>query len=384
MVQRVAILGSTGSIGTQTLKIIEQFRDKFNVCALATGNNISLIEEQARIFKPEVVSVHNEKLAAELKRNLADLPIKVFGGSQGLAEVSAWPGADVVVVAVVGFSGVIPTLTAIRAGKKVALANKETLVAAGELIMAEARRHKTVIMPIDSEHAAIFQCLHAGNRSELKKVILTASGGPFLGKNREELASVSAKQALKHPNWQMGPRITIDSATLMNKGFEVIEAYHLFELKKTQIQVVIHPQSIVHSMVEFVDGSLIGQLGLPDMLLPIQYALSYPDRWPNHFPSFDWGESHVLNFLPAVPGDFPCLDMAFEALQVGGTLPAVLNGSDEVAVHHFLKDRITFLEIPALLTEVLSRHKVKQHPSLEEIVDADRWAREETEAIINR
>ncbi len=384
MVQRVAILGSTGSIGTQTLKIVEQFRDKFSVCALATGNNISLLEEQARIFKPEVVSVNNEKQANVLKRNLADLPIKVLAGADGLKELSAWPGADVVVVAVVGFSGVIPTLTAIRSGKKVALANKETLVAAGELIMAEARRHNTVIMPIDSEHAAIFQCLHAANRGgELKQVILTASGGPFIGKNRDELANVTAKQALRHPNWLMGPRITIDSATMMNKGFEVIEAYHLFDLNKTQIQAVVHPESIVHSMVEFVDGSIVAQLGLPDMLLPIQYALSYPDRWPNPFPRFDWGKSHMLHFLPIVPGEFPCLDMAFQALQVGGTLPAVLNGADEIAVRHFLEDRISFLKIPALLAEVMSRHKVKQHPSLEEIVDADRWSREETETLIN-
>jgi 1-deoxy-D-xylulose-5-phosphate reductoisomerase len=385
MVQRVVILGSTGSIGTQTLKIIEQFPDKFSVCALATGNNISLLEDQARHFKAEVVAVHNENQATELKRRLADTPIKVLAGAQGLSEVSAWGGADVVVVAVVGFSGVIPTLTAIRAGKKIALANKETLVAAGELIMAEARRYNTVIMPIDSEHAAIFQCLHAAKSgSELKQVILTASGGAFIGKAMAELANVTSKEALRHPNWLMGPRITIDSATLMNKGFEVIEAYHLFNLKKTQIKAVIHPESIVHSMVEFVDGSIVAQLGLPDMLLPIQYALSYPDRWPNPYPRFDWGKSHTLHFLPVAAGDYPCLDMAFQALQVGGTLPAVLNGADEVAVHHFLEDRISFLKIPALLAEVMSRHKVKQHPSLDEIVDADRWAREETEALIKR
>ncbi len=382
MVQRVVVLGSTGSIGVQTLKIIEQFKDKFNVCALSTANNISLLQEQARKFKPDVVVVANEKMAAELKGGLKDLPIKVLAGAKGLVEISAWPEADVVVVAVVGFSGLIPTLTAIRAGKKVALANKETLVAAGEIVMEEARHHNTVIMPIDSEHAAIFQCLHAGNNSELKHVILTASGGPFLGKNREDLAKVSSKQALKHPNWQMGPRITVDSATLMNKGFEVIEAYHLFNLKTEQIQVTIHPESIVHSMVEFVDGSIIAQLGLPDMLVPIQYALSYPERWVNPFPRFNWGQSHALHFLPPSTEEFPCLGLAYQALHKGGTLPAVLNGADEIAVRYFLEDRISFLQIPALLAEVMGRHKVKQHPSLQEIMDADGWAREEAAAII--
>lgn len=384
MVQRVVVLGSTGSIGVQTLKIIEQFKDKFSVCALSTGNNISLLQEQARKFKPDVVVVANEKLAVELKRGLTDLPIKVLAGAKGLVEISACTEADVVVVALVGFSGVLPTLTAIRAGKKVALANKETLVAAGEIIMAEAHHRKTVIMPIDSEHAAIFQCLQAGNNSELKRVMLTASGGPFLGKTREDLANVSAKQALKHPNWQMGPRITIDSATLMNKGFEVIEAYHLFNLNSEQIQVTIHPESIVHSMVEFVDGSIIAQLGLPDMLLPIQYALSYPERWANPFPRFNWEQRHALHFLPASTEEFPCLGLAYQALQTGGTLPAVLNGADEIAVRYFLEDKISFLQIPALLEEVMGRHKVKQHPSLEEIVDADGWAREEAEAIIKR
>ncbi|MEW5921095.1 MAG: 1-deoxy-D-xylulose-5-phosphate reductoisomerase [Bacillota bacterium] len=382
MLQQVAILGSTGSIGTQALKIIQQFPDRFSVCALATGSNITLLEEQIRNFKPEIVSVFNEDQAVTLRRRVADLPVKVLTGAKGLVELSAWPGVDVVIVAVVGFSGVMPTLSAIRAGKKVALANKETLVVAGEIVMAEARRHNTVILPIDSEHSAIFQCFHAGGSGELKRVILTASGGPFLGKKREELAAVTPEQALRHPNWRMGPRISIDSATLMNKGFEVIEACRLFALETSQVQVVIHPESIVHSMVEFIDGSIVAQLGLPDMLLPIQYALSYPQRWPNPFPRFDWDRNHTLHFYPAAKGEYPCLDLAYQALQVGGTLPAVLNGADEIAVRSFLEGRITLMQIPALLAEVMSRHEVIQHPSLEDIVEADCWARKETERII--
>lgn len=382
MAQRLAILGSTGSIGTQSLKVAEQFRDKFDVCALGAGSNISLLEEQVRIFKPEVVAVHDEEQAAKLQRNLAGSKTKVLAGENGMAELAAWPAVDVVIVAVVGFSGVVPTLAAIKAGKKVALANKEALVAAGELIMDEASRHNTVILPIDSEHAAIFQCLHAGSAAELKQIILTSSGGPFLGKNREELSAVTAEQALKHPNWRMGPRITIDSATLMNKGFEVIEACRLFALDTTQVLVVIHPESIVHSMVEFIDGSIVAQMGLPDMMLPIQYALSYPQRWPNSFLHFDWRRNHTLHFMPVKTGEYPCLDLAFQALKRGGTMPAVLNGADEVAVRCFQEGRISFLQIPDLLAAVMDRHEVKRSPSLEDIVEADRWARAATMLLI--
>jgi len=384
MAQRLAILGSTGSIGTQSLKVAEQFRDKFDVCALGAGGNISLLEEQVRIFKPEVVAVHDQEQAAKLKVNIIGLNTKVLAGEEGMAELAAWPAVDVVIVAVVGFSAVVPTLAAIKAGKKVALANKEALVAAGELIMEEASRHNTVILPIDSEHAAIFQCLHAGSAAELKQIILTSSGGPFLGKNREELSAVTAEQALKHPNWRMGPRITIDSATLMNKGFEVIEACRLFSLETTQVLVVIHPESIVHSMVEFIDGSIVAQMGLPDMTLPIQYALSYPQRWPNSFHHFDWRRNHTLHFMPVKTGEYPCLDLAFQALKTGGTMPAVLNGADEVAVRCFQEGRISFLQIPDLLAAVMDRHEVKRSPSLEDIVEADRWARTATELLISR
>ncbi len=384
MKQQLAILGSTGSIGTQTLKIVEQFPHRFNVRALATGTNISLLEEQVRRFHPEIVAVYHKEHAVTLKNRLADLSVKVLSGERGMIELSAWPGVDVVIVAVVGFSGMMPTLTAIRAGKKVALANKETLVVAGELVMTEARRFKATVLPIDSEHSAIFQCLHAGRKGEIKQVVLTASGGPFLGKKKEELADVTPEQALKHPNWKMGPRISVDSATLMNKGFEVIEACRLFELEKNQIKVVIHPESIVHSMVEYLDGSILAQLGLPDMLLPIQYALSYPERWANDFPRFAWDHHHALHFSPVFEGEYPCLDLAYYALQAGGTMPAVLNGADEIVVHSFLEKRISFLQIPTLLAEVMSRHKVIQQPSLEEIVEADRWARRETEKVICR
>lgn len=384
MAQRLAILGSTGSIGTQSLKVAEHFRDKFSVCALGAGGNITLLEEQVRIFKPEVVAVNDEEQAAKLKRNLTGLNTKVLAGEEGMAELAAWPTVDVVIVAVVGFSGVVPTLAAIKAKKKVALANKETLVAAGELIMEEASRHNAVILPIDSEHAAIFQCLHAGSTAELKQIILTSSGGPFLGKNSEELSAVTPKQALKHPNWRMGPRITIDSATLMNKGFEVIEACRLFGLEATQVLVVIHPESIVHSMVEFIDGSIVAQMGLPDMMLPIQYALSYPQRWSNTSLNFDWRRNHTLHFIPVKTGEYPCLDLAFQALQAGGTMPAVLNGADEVAVRCFQEGRISFLQIPVLLAAVMDGHEVKRSPSLEDIVDADRWARTATELLISR
>lgn len=384
MLQQVAILGSTGSIGTQSLKVIEQFPDRFSVRALATGSNISLLEEQVRKFNPEVVSVFQEEQAAVLQKRLSDMPVTVMAGAEGLAALSAWPGIHVVIVAVVGFSGVMPTLGAIRAGKKVALANKETLVVAGDIVMEEARRFNTVILPIDSEHSAIFQCLQAGNAQELKQIILTASGGPFLGRKKEELAAVTPEETLRHPNWVMGPRISIDSATLMNKGFEVIEACHLFDLEIPQVQVVIHPESIVHSMVEYQDGSVVAQLGLPDMHLPIQYALSYPRRWPNEYPRFDWSRKHTLHFIPVAKGDFPCLDLAYQALQVGGTMPAVLNGADEIAVRSFLENRITFLSIPALLAEVMNKHAVIERPSLEDIVEADQWARRETEKIICR
>lgn len=382
MVQRVAILGSTGSIGTQSLEVIENHRDKFDVCALTAGSNISLLEKQVRLFKPEVVAVTNEDKAGELKQRLNDLNVDILVGDEGLKIVAAWPGTDVVIVAVVGFSGVEPTLAAIREGKKIALANKETLVVAGEIVMTEAQRFNAVILPIDSEHNAIFQCLHAGKQHQLQQIILTASGGPFLGKKKDELEYVTPEQALRHPNWQMGPRITIDSATLMNKGFEVIEACHLFNLNPSEVKVIIHPESIIHSMVEFNDGSIIAQLGLPDMKLPIQYVLSYPDRWPNTFPPFDWKQYHKLHFIPVEQGEFPCLKLAFEALETGGTLPAVLNGADEVVVQNFLKGRITFLQIPDLLEEIMGRHQVIHQPSLEDIINADRWAREQAEALI--
>ncbi|NLX91233.1 MAG: 1-deoxy-D-xylulose-5-phosphate reductoisomerase [Firmicutes bacterium] len=382
MARGIIILGSTGSIGTQTLQVIEQFPGKFKVVGLSTNSNIDLLEKQARKFNPSVIAVRNEEKAREVKSRLRDLPIKILAGEDGLNELSTYPGAELVVVAVVGFSGLQPTYRALEKGKTIALANKETLVAGGGLIMKKAREKGAVILPVDSEHSALFQCLHAGNAGEVKKILLTASGGPFLGLSKEELAFVNASQALKHPNWKMGAKVTIDSATLMNKGFEVIEARWLFDLDYDQIGVVVHPESIVHSMVHFVDGSIIAQMSLPSMLFPIQYALSYPKRWENNFPHLQWEEKSTLSFLPPDKENFPCLELAYYAGRKGGTMPAVLNAANELAVESFLKGEISFLHIPCLLEEVMNKHKLIPSPGLSDIIDADRWAREETLAVL--
>lgn len=384
MARGIIILGSTGSIGTQTLQVIEQFPGKFKVVGLSTNGNIDLLEKQARKFNPSVIAVRNEEKAREVKGRLSDLHIKILTGEDGLNELSSWPEAELVVVAVVGFSGLQPTYKALNEGKTIALANKETLVAGGELIMNKAREKGAAILPVDSEHSALFQCLHAGNAGEVKKILLTASGGPFLGLGREELAFVNASQALKHPNWTMGAKVTIDSATLMNKGFEVIEARWLFDLDYDQIGVVVHPESIVHSMVHFVDGSIIAQMSLPSMLFPIQYALSYPARWENNFSHLQWEEKSALTFLPPDKENFPCLELAYYAGRKGGTMPAVLNAANELAVESFLKGEISFLHIPCLLEEVMNKHKLISSPGLPDIIDADRWAREETLAVLPR
>jgi 1-deoxy-D-xylulose-5-phosphate reductoisomerase len=384
MVQNITILGSTGSIGTQTLQVIDNFPDKFKIMGLSTKGNIELLEAQIRKYKPLAVAVLEKEKALQLENRIRDQKTSVFSGEDGLNVLSTWPDVELVVIALVGFSGLRPTMAALKDNKKVALANKESLVVGGELIMAEARSKNITILPIDSEHSAIFQCLQAGHRDELNKIILTASGGPFLGWGKERLEDVTPAQALKHPNWKMGSKITIDSATLMNKGFEVIEAHWLFNLDYKKIEVVIHPESIVHSMVEFKDGSTIAQMGLPDMLLPIQYALSYPNRWKNNFPRFQWGKNHVLNFIPPDRNNFPCLYYAYNAGEIGGTMPAVLNGANEIAVEQFLQGSISFLDISALLEEIMNRHHVKLNPTLQEIADADNWAREETRIVIQK
>ena len=384
MAREIIILGSTGSIGRQTLQIVEEFPDRFRVCGLSANTDIELLEEQVRKFEPGVIAVKDEKRALVIKNRLRDLPVKVLAGEGGVRELAGTPGAELVLVALVGFSGLAPTLSALEAGKTIALANKETLVVGGELVMKKAGEKDVEVLPVDSEHSAVFQCLHAGRAAEVKKVILTASGGPFLGYSREELSQVTVEEALEHPNWSMGVKVTVDSATLMNKGFEVIEAHWLFGLDYEQIEVTVHPESIVHSLVHFVDGSHIAQLGLPSMLLPIQYALSYPERWENSFPHMQWGESLTLTFQSPDKENFPCLELAYEAGRIGGTMPAVLNGANEYAVESFLKGELAFLHIPALLEGVMKSHTVVRSPDYSDFAAADRWAREEAERVLSK
>lgn len=374
--KNLILLGSTGSIGTQTLSVVENWPQYFKVIALAAGSNVRLLEEQARKFKPLFISLAQEEGAEELRKRLKDTPIKVLCGEEGLLEIVTSQEADWVVNALVGFNGLKPTVAALQQGKNIALANKETLVAGGELIMNLAKEKGVTIVPIDSEHSAIFQCLQGENRERVSKIILTASGGPFRGYTPEKLKEVTLAQALKHPNWVMGKKITIDSATLMNKGLEVLEAQILFGLDLDQIEVVVHPQSIIHSMVEYIDGSVKAQLGVPDMGVPIQYALTYPDRWSNSFDRVNWRETEMLTFEMPDLNAFRCLKLAYEAGRTGGTMPAVMNAANERAVHLFLANRISFLDIPRIIEETMHKHKVISCPSLSEIIRVDREVRE--------
>lgn len=382
MVQKVAILGSTGSIGTQSLQVLDCFPQQFEVVGLSAASNIELLEKQVRRYRPQAAAVLDHRKAQELRQRIKDLGTTVLEGEDGITELAALESAGVIIVALVGFSGLKPTLAAVQRGKKVALANKEALVTGGGLIISEAQKNNSFLIPVDSEHSAIFQCMHAGKPEEVSRIILTASGGPFRNSTREELGRVTPSEALKHPNWKMGAKITIDSATLMNKGFEVLEARWLFHLQLEQIEVVIHPESIVHSMVEFLDGSIIAQMGMPDMLLPIQYALTYPERWEGQCPRLLFNKEKVsLNFRPPDRQKFPCLELAYQAGERGGTVPAVLNAANEIAVAKFLKEKIKFTQIPDLLEKVMSRHVRLKGSSLEEITLADKWAREEAEAV---
>ncbi len=371
MKKHLLLLGSTGSIGQQTLSIVNKFPESFSIAGLAAGSNISLLEKQARMFKPDMVAVANKDLVLELEKNLKDTKVKVLGGEEGLLEMIGTSRTDWVVNALVGFSGLRPTVLALEEGKSIALANKETLVAGGDLIMSLAERKGLDIVPIDSEHSAIFQCLQGEKDDKIYKIFLTASGGPFRGYTQEGLSRVNLKQALKHPNWVMGKKITIDSATLMNKGLEVLEAKALFGLDLEQIEVVIHPQSIIHSMVEFIDGAVLAQMGEPDMGVPIQYALTYPERWENDFKRLDWREIKSLTFEQPDTGVFKCLKLAYEAGEAGGTMPAVMNAANEIAVELFLKEQISFLDIPCIIEEAMHKHKVTRDPSLEDIVRVD-------------
>lgn len=381
--KKIAILGSTGSIGRSTLQVIEKYPDRFQVVSLAGGKNTELLAEQIQRFRPKLAAVLDPQLAKDLVSRLQpDAQVEVLAGSEGYQQVASLAEVDMVLSAMVGAAGLIPTLSAIRAAKNVALANKETLVMAGALVMDEVRRHQVRLLPVDSEHNAIFQALEGHRREELKRILLTASGGPFRNMPMEELESVTPAQALAHPNWTMGPKITIDSATLMNKGLEVIEAKWLFDVPVEKIDVHIHPQSIVHSMVEYIDGSVIAQMGIPDMRTPIAYALAYPERLELDLPPLDFFSVKTLTFQEPDLSRFPCLDLAFAACKAGGTMPAVLNASNEVAVQAFLDNRIPFNGIPRTVNQVMQEHALDPADELEVLLEADSWARTRTEEAI--
>jgi len=375
--KQLAILGSTGSIGTTVLKIVKQFSDRFHVGVLAADTNIDLLAAQIETFRPDVAVVGNAERASALKRKIScSSQTDIMYGARGYAQAAEMPGVDMVVVAVVGAAGLVPTLQAIEAGKDVALANKETLVMAGEMVMKHAARRQVNILPIDSEHSAVFQCLAGHPKQELDKILLTASGGPFLHTPGQLMAGITPDDALSHPTWQMGRKITIDSATLMNKGLEVIEAKHLFDVELNRIDVVVHPQSIVHSMVSYCDGTLIAQLGIPDMKAAVAYALSFPERLALKQPLPDFSQLGSLTFEAPDLQKFPCLSLAMDACRAGGTMPAVMNAANEIAVDRFLKKRISFLHIPRIIGDVMEAHGASPHPTLSAILDADRWARE--------
>lgn len=378
----ISVLGSTGSIGTQTLEVVRASRGKLEVYSLAAYSNVELLEKQIREFKPELAVMMEDKAAKELAGRVRDLSVKVLSGMDGLIRAAAAEQVSMVVTAVSGSIGLKPTLAALEAGKDIALANKETLVAAGELVMRTAREKGCLIIPVDSEHSAVFQCLQ-GDKKAVKKIILTASGGPFLGWTIDQLAQVTPAMALKHPNWNMGSKISIDSASMMNKALEIIEAKFLFGMEYKDIEVLVHPQSIVHSMVEYQDGSVIAQLGMPDMRLPIQYALSYPQRWGNSFNRLSLA-GRSLSFTQPDHQSFPSLRLAYRCGEVGGTLPAAMNAANEICVHAFLAGRIKYLEMFELVEQTCLEHQVSEADNLDTILRADLWARENTDELIRR
>lgn len=380
MKKNISILGSTGSIGTTTLDVVSLYPDRFRIMGLSAYGNVDLLEMQIRRFKPLAVALTGEKAAKELKKRCGS--VKIFSGMEGLIRISTLPEVDMVVSAIAGSAGLIPTLSAIKAGKSIALANKETMVMAGELIMREVKAKGVRIFPIDSEHSAIFQSMGGERWEDVYRIILTASGGPFLRAPYEKRKNATVKDALNHPNWNMGTKVTIDSATLMNKGLEVIEAHWLFDVSINQIEVLIHPQSIIHSMVEFRDGSIKAQMSIPDMRIPIAYALTYPERLNLMIPGLDLTKTGKLTFEKPDVQEFPCLSYAYKALQEGGTMPAVLNSSNEIAVKAFIEGYIGFLDIEKVVGETMSRHKVSRIEKIEDILLADSWAREEARDII--
>lgn len=371
--QNVIILGSTGSIGTSALEVLENNSDKFTVKYLSTNTRVDLLLEQAKKFQPEGIIITDEKAYNELK--LSNLPFKIYSRTD-LSKIIVEEDIDVVVAAMVGFAGLESTLEAAKSGKKIALANKETLVAAGHIITKLAQKSGAIIIPIDSEHSAILQCLVGEQREQVRKIILTASGGPFLNRDFEDFHNITIEEALRHPNWKMGNKITIDSATMMNKGLEVIEAHWLFGLPKDQIEVIIHPQSIIHSMVEFVDGSIKAQLGIPDMKLPIQYALSYPERFPVSYSTMDFIKYSQLTFQKPDLNKFKCLELAYRSLELGGSYPVVLNSANEVAVQKFLDNEIKFTQIPEIIEDALEKFGTSEEPDVDEIFEFDAKVRE--------
>lgn len=382
--KRVALLGSTGSIGVQTLEVIKSHSDRFDVEVLTAQHNAELLVRQALDFSPNAVVIGNEQKYAMVKEALEPLGIKVYTGMSALAQIVEMDTIDVVLTALVGYAGLIPTIHAIESGKNIALANKETLVVAGELITNLARTKGVNIYPVDSEHSAIFQCLVGEFHNPIEKLILTASGGPFRGRDRDFLKTVTKEQALKHPNWDMGAKITIDSASLMNKGLEVIEAKWLFGVDPSQIEVVVHPQSIVHSLVQFEDGSIKAQLGLPDMRIPIQFALTYPERFSSDFPRFDFAQYPALNFEKPDLETFRNLQLAYDALERGGNAACILNAANEIVVSAFLEDRVGFLEMSDIINETLNAVDFVKQPSLEDFIETDKKSRILAEELINK
>ncbi len=374
-IKRIGIFGSTGSIGTQALEVIAANKDKFSVEILTAQNNADLLIEQALAFDPHIVVIGDEKKYQQVKQALASTNVKVFTGVDALEEVASMDVYDMMLAAIVGYAGLRPTLKALDAGKALALANKETLVVAGDIVMQKAIENRVPVIPVDSEHSAIFQCLIGETRNRIEKVILTASGGPFIGRKPNYLVNVKREHALQHPNWSMGAKITIDSATLMNKGLEMIEAKWLFNLKPEQVQVVIHQQSIIHSMVQFEDGSIKAQMGLPDMKLPIQYAMGFPYRIKNEYPRLDFRKISTLNFEEPDVKTFRNLALATEALNRGGNLPCIMNAANEIAVYAFLKNRINFLDMTAVIEKTMEKLPFIQHPTLEEYFESDGEAR---------
>jgi 1-deoxy-D-xylulose-5-phosphate reductoisomerase len=383
--KNLSLLGSTGSIGVQVLKLVKAYPDRFRVVGLSAGKNMNRFREQILFFKPKAVSVATEKEIEELSREgFPGYPLQVYCGEEGHVKLATLEEAEIVVSAMIGAVGLRPTLAAIRAQKTVALANKESLVMAGALMMEECRKNGTPILPVDSEHSAIFQVLQGQDRKSLRRLILTASGGPFWHYTLDEMADITDLQALNHPKWKMGPKITIDSATLMNKGLEVMEAHWLFGVPLDKIEILIHPQSIIHSMIEFHDGSFLAQMGLPDMALPIAYALSYPERLPLDQPPLDLTACSGLTFFPPDLDRFPCLRLALEAARIGGTMPVVLNAANEMAVSFFLKNMIQYQDIPVLIAEIMEQHHQSTPSGLEEIMTVDAWARQSAQEWLSK